>query len=771
MKEKKEKWSPDVRKAALAGIGFLLGRVWLFGTNPFAVAYFAGICGEGISARLIAAAVLLGMFTESDGLGLLKYIVLFSLVIFADSWQKRAERENLSPLFFAVLCGGLNFLLGAALSLLSVNTWEMFAVSALEGVAVFALANVYRWGLRFFLCGEWRRFPGNEELISILAIAVTALCAVPRPLEDVFSVVGTLRSLLVLFMAYRYGAATGTMAGAAGGILLVVTGGDPVMVGVCCLLGVSVGMFRKIGRIGSSIAFFLIGLGLIYFLQGQEAGIVELRAMVSAIVIFLALPKSVARPVEEDEKEQRENLFAREDVRALANDKIGDFADAFKRLSRSFSEGGPKSFEVSPEEIEEIYEELSEKVCRDCANCKFCWDKHLEETRDNFYSIIYQAFEDESAAAVSPEFGRRCIRLNDCLEHALERIAVAKMNLGWRNRMAENREVMARQMMEVSDALRSFTLELYEPGELPDNERKKIIAELKKEGIRIRQISMKRRRGRLEIVFVGSCRGRHCLTKTDIAKALSRGAGVRMCPGRETRNVLADAEVRMFFQEDTKYKALTGFARVAKAGENVSGDNYSFMELSSGELFMILADGMGSGEVAYRDSGGFLEVLGCLMEAGFEKKSALRMLNTLFVMNFDGRTFTTLDMVSLDLHTGVCEFIKSGAAATFIKRGMRVDTICSEALPVGVDMEAESDVAMTRLEEGDMVIMVSDGVIDGFDRAHANIEHLIENMACQNPNDVANQILMNALAGSAREAADDMSVLAAGLWLKNPAGN
>ena len=769
MKEKKERWTPDVRKVVLAGIGFLLGRVWLFGINPFAVAYFASTCGEGISRRWIAAALLLGMFTEADGLGLLKYIILFSLVVFADSWQKRAGHENLTPLFFAIFCGALNLMLGAALSVLSVNTWEMLAASALESVAIFALANIYRWGLRFFLCGEWRREPGNEELISILALAVTALCAVPRPLEDIFSLVGTLCCLMILFMGYRFGAATGTMAGAAGGILYAITGGDPVMVGVCCLLGVSVGMFRKIGKIGSSIAFFLFGYCMIYFLQGQDAGIVELRAMVSAIIIFLAIPKNVTRPIEE-EKEQEENLFAREDVRTLANYKIGDFANAFQRLSRSFSEGGIHSYEISENEIAEIYEEVSERICSGCVNCKYCWDKHLEETRDNIYAIIYQASQEESAAALSPEFGRRCIRLDACLALAADRIAMAKMNLGWRNRMAENREIMARQMMEVSDALRSFTLELDEPGELSDVERKKITAELKKEGVRIRQISMKRRRGRLEIMFTGSCRGHQCLTKTDIANALSRGADVRMCPGRETRNVLSDGEARMFFQEDTKYKALTGLARVAKAGENVSGDNYSFMELSSGELFMILADGMGSGESAYRDSGSFLEVLECMMEAGFEKKSALRMLNTLFVMNFDGQTFTTLDMVSLDLHTGVCEFIKSGAAATFIKRSTRVDTISSEALPVGVDMEAESDVAVARLEEGDMVIMVSDGVIDGFDREQANIENLIENMDSQNPNDVANQILMHALAGSAREAADDMSVLAAGLWLKKPVG-
>ena len=72
-----------------------------------------------------------------------------------------------------------------------------------------------------------------------------------------------------------------------------------------------------------------------------------------------------------------------------------------------------------------------------------------------------------------------------------------------------------------------------------------------------------------------------------------------------------------------------------------------------------------------------------------------------------------------------------------------------------------------------MVIMVSDGVLDGFyernmmDGSQDDMSTFIEELACQNPNDVANQILMNALARSTREATDDMSVLVAGIWNKN----
>lgn len=761
----------------LAGMSFLLGRVWLFQINPFAIAFFAAMCAEKKGKRLIAFTILLGMMTSADGIELIKYILLFSLVLFVDYIQNKLFQKHSTALVLSLLCGGINLLLGAANSILATNSWEVFWLGVLESVAILALANVYQWGVRFFLYEEWNKVLGNEELISVLVLITTALYGIPREADAIFSVSGTFAYLLVLFMGFRYGAATGAVAGAAGGVLSALSGRSLVAIGIYCLLGVCVGMFRKMGRVCSSIAFFAMGCIMTYAAKYEIAGIVELRAMISAVIIFLALPVRIVHAVEKDNGDESDNSFAREDVRMLANYKIEDFANAFRRLSKSFEGGGTKQREISTEDVERIFEELSQKICSECVNCNFCWDRHYEETSMNIRSILWQAGRDGSVAAekISPDFGRRCIHLDAYVEKAEEKMAVAKMNLGWHNRMAENRKVMARQMMEVASALKSFTLDLEDVGEVLPECKRQISEVLKKEGIRLKRLLVKKKKGRLEVVFTGCCKGNQCLTKTDISKALSEVTGVCMCPGRETRNVISSEEVTMFFREDTRYKALTGLARVAKSGESVSGDNYSFLELQSGELLMVLADGMGSGEVAYRDSGNLIEVLEHLMEAGFEKKSALRLLNTLFVINYEGDSFTTLDMASINLHTGKCEIMKNGAAATFIKRKDGVDTILSEALPVGVDMEAESDVAVTELSEGDMVIMVSDGVIDGFygnsrileESEEYSVEALIENLDCLNPNDMANQILMNSLARSAREATDDMSVLVAGIWNKN----
>ena len=713
MKDKKQKICFDKRYLLLLVAGFLTGRVWLYGINPFGVALFAAVAAERKGRKLLALFVLAGMFSSTEGLSLIKYLTLFLLVLSLEKIQEKWTSHTGQAVYLALLTGGLNMAAGILNSILAVNTWEVFWLSILESVMVFALANVYQWGVHFILYEEWNQLFNNEELISLLILAVTALYGLPRQADMIFSISGTLSYFMILFMGYRYGASTGAIAGAAGGILLALTGENMVVVGICCLLGVCAGTLRKMGRFVSGGLYLLVGVLLAVYSLKDLYGIIELRAMLSAVILFFAIPRRVIHCVEEDIPEREEDSFAREDVRALANHQLEDFSDAFRRLSKSF-ENEMEEKGLSEERLEDIFAQLSRDTCNECINCKYCWNRHYEETNESLRQILWQVGQDGSVtlSQISPDFQRRCMHLDEYVHQVEERIAGENVRLGWHNRMSENRRVMAEQMKEIAVALKSFTINLGETEELPKERKRRILEELKKEGIKVARLSVKKRGGYLEVMFTGACHGNHCLTKTDVAQALYRATGIMMCPARETRNVLSSTTDTMFFRQDTVYKALTGLARVAKSGESVSGDNYSFLELSgTGELLMVLTDGMGSGEMADRDSSNLIEALEYLMEAGFEKKSALRLLNTLFVANYEGKSFATLDMAAINLHTGICEIMKNGAATTFVKREDGVEMIASSALPVGVDLQAEPDVAIVQLQEGDMVIMVSDGVL------------------------------------------------------------
>ena len=637
MKDKKQKICFDKRYLLLLVAGFLTGRVWLYGINPFGVALFAAVAAERKGRKLLALFVLAGMFSSTEGLSLIKYLTLFLLVLSLEKIQEKWTSHTGQAVYLALLTGGLNMAAGILNSILAVNTWEVFWLSILESVMVFALANVYQWGVHFILYEEWNQLFNNEELISLLILAVTALYGLPRQADMIFSISGTLSYFMILFMGYRYGASTGAIAGAAGGILLALTGENMVVVGICCLLGVCAGTLRKMGRFVSGGLYLLVGVLLAVYSLKDLYGIIELRAMLSAVILFFAIPRRVIHCVEEDIPEREEDSFAREDVRALANHQLEDFSDAFRRLSKSF-ENEMEEKGLSEERLEDIFAQLSRDTCNECINCKYCWNRHYEETNESLRQILWQVGQDGSVtlSQISPDFQRRCMHLDEYVHQVEERIAGENVRLGWHNRMSENRRVMAEQMKEIAVALKSFTINLGETEELPKERKRRILEELKKEGIKVARLSVKKRGGYLEVMFTGACHGNHCLTKTDVAQALYRATGIMMCPARETRNVLSSTTDTMFFRQDTVYKALTGLARVAKSGESVSGDNYSFLELSgTGELLMVLTDGMGSGEMADRDSSNLIEALEYLMEAGFEKKSALRLLNTLFVANYE----------------------------------------------------------------------------------------------------------------------------------------
>lgn len=754
-------------------IGFLLGRVWIFGINPFAIAYLctAGICPASRWSVLLS--VLAGVLTKAKGLDFIQYTLLVALIGFVQYVMRRVDGKEGNVLVVSALAGVLNVILSGTVAVISANTMQIVGFSILESLCVLALANVFQWGVRFLLYEDWGKILSNEEMISTIGLAALAVYGMPMPqmLAGVLSVVETMGYLLVIFVGYRYGAAAGAMAGAAGGMMAATTGSGMVLVGVYCLLGIGVGIFREVGRVVSAVAFAVMGVILAYAVRNEVLGIVELRGMISAVIIFLAIPGRWIRTIENDLTAEMENPFARDDVKTLANEKIEGFATAFRRLARSFRDFSEKERQIPQDEMEEIFDELSEKVCCECINCHYCWETNYEETYENIRSILAAASEHGAVETeeINRKFLNRCLRLDEYIEKINERMSVARMNLSWRNRMIESREAMANQMLEIAGALREFTVDLNQTKEVSVELKKNVLFALRSLGIRVKNLSFKTdRRGNLEVCFVAKTRGNACVTKRDVALVLEQVLDIPMCAGRYVRNVVPKEYDSMVFVQDTNFKTLTGLARVAKSGETVSGDNFSFMELSTGELVMVLSDGMGSGVGACRDSENLVEVLESLVEAGFRKEAAIRLMNTLFVMSYEGKKFTTLDMTAIDLYSGNCEIVKNGAAATFIKRADGVETIFWGTLPMGIDMEVETKSTQTELADGDMVVMVSDGIIDAFpgENKEFYVENILENLTTNNPSEIANQVLMQALSRNAKEATDDMSVLVAGVWKK-----
>lgn len=230
-----------------------------------------------------------------------------------------------------------------------------------------------------------------------------------------------------------------------------------------------------------------------------------------------------------------------------------------------------------------------------------------------------------------------------------------------------------------------------------------------------------------------------------------------------------ESEPRSFIlEEESDFLVLTGFSRAVKEDEVVSGDNYAVIEAEKGRMTIMLSDGTGSGEKACRDSERVLDLMEKMLEAGYETGAAVNMVNTaLFAVGEDGN-HPTLDICEIDLYQGSCQFRKIGGAATFLKRSENgeVEQLALGNLPLGIFPRIDVTPLCRKLEDGDYLIMVSDGVVDAFEKEdyENRISEIIAGIEDSNPGDIAERLLRIALRASGGRVHDDMTIGVIGIW-------
>ena len=163
-------------------------------------------------------------------------------------------------------------------------------------------------------------------------------------------------------------------------------------------------------------------------------------------------------------------------------------------------------------------------------------------------------------------------------------------------------------------------------------------------------------------------RSGQCVSVTEVAQMLSELCESNMTSVQGSRCIVNGEFHTIHFVEDVSYQMLYGISRLTREEEKVSGDNYICRQEDGGKFVMCLSDGMGSGMDACRESEIVVELLEQFLESGFTQEAAARMVNSALVLKGQEGMFSTVDICAVDLYTGICEFLKAGAASTFIKR-------------------------------------------------------------------------------------------------------
>lgn len=339
--------------------------------------------------------------------------------------------------------------------------------------------------------------------------------------------------------------------------------------------------------------------------------------------------------------------------------------------------------------------------------------------------------------------------------------ALDRKDILYRRELNETKQLFANHLEEISEAFTDVADTVVQVSLPLEHRKKALIQYLKKQGIQVREIIFIEGGQSRRISMEARAMGRRVIPADDLAGLLSVYFDRRLMPSLDSAASLGRSYELFIFEDEPSFTVLSAMSRAVKEGEKISGDNFSIEEYNHNQMVAMISDGMGSGEQACHDSRSVVELMEKFLEVGFSKEKALTMINGAFFSQNPGGNLTTLDICSINLLSGEADFIKAGAAASFVKHGMNVEEIAADTLPLGSVEEINAMQLSMRLSDSDMLIMVSDGVADAFEELGAGrLKDIIVKINFVNPKEFADYLLQCAISCQGGHIRDDMTVLA-----------
>ena len=759
-----------LRISILAVSFFLLARAQILGgLYPFGPACLAAAAVVYPRKGTLAAfPVLFGLFTVLEGRSFWVYtaITLLLVVVFLLYHVDGKKQWFVVPGMVAaavMVSKGLLISLTAFTDYqLMVGIFESVLSAGLSLVFIVILTAVRRFDVA-------RRFSTDETICIYLAV-MGMLCGLNGWTIESVDMQSMVSRFLIMMVAYLGGAGSGAAIGAMVGIIpslsQVIT---PSVIATYAFSGLLAGVFSNFGRIGTALGFLLGNLILaLYILTAAEIGDALVASSVAAI-LFLVLPNRflkglsrafAANGLKSAEEEKNARLLR------MAVRKLRNSGWAFRDLASSLSGLAEQEKVNEDANIRAVMGQLSHQLCTRCSMRDICWEIDYHETFRGIISL-FESVRANGLAEIkdAPDnFSRRC-------PHIKELIAIVNCLFDlycrsnyWQQQRISSRNLISSQLVGVAEVLDKIATEATDFGEEREILERELQRAISKRGLPIESagiVSITDKSIDVWAQFV-ECPGElYC--RRAIEEETGRLLGCRFNVHESTcggKNCSSRCSYRLLAAGAHHFTV--GKAQLAKNGREQCGDSGGNVLLDEGRQLLMVSDGMGVGELAAKESGEAISLVSRMLEAGFKQETAIDVVNAALSLRGNEESFVTLDLCVVDLYSGTADFIKTGAATSYIKRGGAVKTIRGNSLPVGVLYQVEKEMIHEHVMPGDMIILASDGLLDmDLDEEGQWLSRVIEQAVVNNPQAMAEYLLDKVISISNGKIKDDITVLVA----------
>lgn len=728
-------------------------------SSPISLVLFGVASVFNVPLILVLISSIVGILVQSVSMTilvkLLSFFIIFTLITVIVNIEGVSKRFSVFIKFmisFSVVEFGYNLIQGSLITDLFTCLSNIVVAAILYFVfvsGIYVLTNISK-GYVF----------SKEESIAMVIVVAIALSIFKNITIMQLSIFNILVLILVLIFGWKNGWVAGAATGLVLGLMLTFMS-DINMTYVVTLAfsGFISGILSKVGKIGVVIGFIAGNLYIAYYANGFSELTMRVSELVIASVSLLFMPKVFETKLDRifNKNKSLENPYQNMlDSSTSVKEKIGAMSDVFDSIASVVVDVSDEDKLETREVIKKYIENTVNEKCLGCDRRKNCLNDEKLNLVVDYISNKLENNEiiDEKMLDFNCELSKEFLRDIYEIYNSMKLMRILK------EQERNNANKISNQYKEVSKILSNISKNIKSDLIKIDKKQEKLREELKFYGYLVYEDEYKEDDTGIEYTFVTNILNNIDKQKKEIISILSNILEKPMVI-KLILNSSKKEKSKIKVVSTPEFNVQNSVISIAKNGEEVSGDSYLIEELQDLKHISVISDGEGNGRNASKSSKNVIDMLERLLSGGFDECGAIEIINSILKLKSDSQNSSTLDNMIIDLKTGYSQYIKLGAAPTYIIHEGKIVTINNMNIPVGVSDNPDYLPISRKLIDKDIVVQISDGVLhEGLDISNNYFTEYLKTIDVnKTAKQITDEIYRNVLRENKNILNDDVTII------------